>query len=176
MVNAKISYKLKEWLQVFVGTDIYSGTSYTGTNVKSYTFNKLYGGNHAFNGYMEYWASLPKAGLRDYYLGFISKPIKNISAEVNYHLFSLYSDFQYTNALKVKVVTGRNMGDELDLTLQYKLSRETSIQAGYSVYFKNSNVEKVSKTYGTVNQTPQWAYVMLTIRPQFYKTPEVKLN
>ena len=69
-----------------------------------------------------------------------------------------------------------DLGQESDLTISYKLSKETSIQAGYSVYFKNSNIKKVLKTYGAEENTPQWAYIMLTIRPQFYKTPEVKLN
>jgi hypothetical protein len=176
MINAKVSYKLFDPLQVFAGADIYSGTSHTSANSKSFTFNKLYGGNHAFNGYMEYWTSLPKFGLKDYYVGITLKPMNNLSIELVQHFFSMYSNFQYTNNKKEKSVLSHDLGQETDLTVSYKLSKETSIQAGYSVYFKNSNIKKVLKTYGAEENTPQWAYIMLTIRPQFYKTPEVKLN
>lgn len=176
MLNAKISYKFFEPLQVFAGADIYSGTSYSESNDKSFTFNKLYGGNHAFNGYMEYWASLPKGGLKDFYFGIVSKPVKNLSAELTYHLFSLKSEFQYTKKDKTKEVLSRDLGSEADFTILYKLSKETTVQAGYSMYFKNDNAEKVLKTYGAKNKAPQWAYLMLTIRPNFYKTPAVTEN
>ena len=176
MLNAKAGYKIFESLQVIAGADIYSGTSYTTTNTKSHTFNKLYGGNHAFNGYMEYWSILPKYGLKDFYIGIGSKPIKNLNIELTQHFFSMYSDFQYTNSQKAKQVLNHNLGQETDVTLTYKLSKETAIQAGYSVYFKNSNIKKVMKIYDAEKNLPQWAYIMITIKPSFYKTPEVKLN
>jgi hypothetical protein len=176
LLASKISYKFFEPLQIFVGADIFSGTKYSEANNKSYTFNKLYGTNHSYNGSMEYWTSLPKAGLKDIYFGIVSKPFNSLSVETNYHTFSLYSDFQYTNSKKVKTVLNHDLGSELDLTLIYKLSKETSIQGGYSLYFKNSNAEKVLKTFGSPTKNPQWAYIMLTIRPQFFKSPEVKLN
>ena len=72
LLTAKISYKFFDPLQIFAGADIYSGTSYTTSNSKSYTFNKLYGTNHSFNGYMEYWSTLPKSGLKDLYFGAVS--------------------------------------------------------------------------------------------------------
>jgi hypothetical protein len=174
LIQAKASYRFFDQLQLFAGIDVFSGTSYSEPNNKSFTFNKLYGTNHTFNGFMEYWSVLPKAGLKDFYLGTASNPAKNLSAEINYHIFSLFSDFQYTNSNKVKEVLSRDLGSELDLTLIYKLSQEISIQGGYSIYFKNSNSGKILKTFGAPAKTPEWAYIMLTIRPQFFKSPVTK--
>jgi hypothetical protein len=176
MIAAKISYKFFNPLQIFAGTDIYSGSSYSAPNNKSTTFNKLYGSNHTFNGYMEYWYNLPKAGLKDFYFGLNSQLINSLSAEINYHIFSLYRNYQYTDSKKIKTVLSPNLGSELDFTFLYKLSSETTIQGGYSIYFKNNNTEKVLKTFGSSTRMPQWAYIMLTIRPVLYKSKDSIMN
>ncbi|NJO93060.1 MAG: alginate export family protein [Chloroflexia bacterium] len=61
--SAKAGYKMNKYLMASAGIDYYSGTSPTVIAGESNTFNKLYGANHSFNVYMEYFQAIPKAGL-----------------------------------------------------------------------------------------------------------------
>jgi hypothetical protein len=70
-----------------------------------------------------------------------------------------------------KVKTDKNLGTETDIVLNYVVSKEIAIQGGYSQYFNSGTTAKYYKMQGVDAHAQQWAYVMLTIRPQFYKTP-----
>jgi hypothetical protein len=166
---AKGSIKVSDELTTTLGIDYYSGTNYRDTlNVgtkKSYTFNKLYGTNHSFNGSMEYWTTLPSGGLIDYYLGATYKFSKDFSIDLTGHIFSLAQEMYQGK----KLLSDKNLGSELDLTINYQWSKEVAIQGGYSRYFSTSSTELFS-SITTSTYTPQWAYVMLTVKPTFLKS------
>ena len=176
----KVKYKIISKLSAQVGLDYYSGTGSTTSNKESYTFNRLYGATHSFNGSMEYFKTVPKAGLADYYGGLTSNISSNLSIDITGHLFNLVKDMKYTvkdkAGKKTTVNVGKNIGSEIDAVLNYKLTKETSIQAGYSIYINSKSTKDYFKMGSTSIDTPQWAYLMLTIKPNFFKTPEVKLN
>jgi hypothetical protein len=170
----KVNYKIVDKLSAFAGADLYSGSSPTLATGKSNTFNRLYGSTHNFDGAMEYWSTLPKAGLVHYFAGLNSKLNNKLSLNASYHIFRLEQDFSKTNK-------GRNLGSEIDLKLNYAFSKEAIIEAGYSNFLMQDLTKQVDKIYksGSTKYTTadhQWFYVMLTIKPQFYKTPEVKSN
>lgn len=150
------------------GVDYYSGSGSTLASTKTNTFNKLpYGVNHSFNGYMEYWGTLPKGGLVNYYGGVSLKLSKKLNSDITYYAFSL--------AENMKIGTRpvqKNIGSELDLALNYKFSPETAIQFAWCGYFANAGTNMLKYKTATVDtRFPQFAYVMLTIKPQLYKTP-----
>lgn len=168
---AKFSYKFLQKLSANVGIDYYSGSDATIDAGKSNTFNRLYGATHSFNGNMEYFVTLPSQGLVDYYCDVTTKIIPKLYADLIGHLFSFDKDFMFKNEK-----TDKNLGTELDLVLNYTVSKEIVIQGGYSHYFNSGTTIKYYKMQGVEAHQQQWAYLMLTIRPQFYKTPPLPDN
>jgi Alginate export len=178
LLAIKATYKLNALLVLQGGIDRFSGTGSSTTNNKSYTFNRLYGTNHSFGGNMEFFVTLPKAGLNDYYAGVSYQTNKKLSFDFNLHFFSLDKDMSYSTKAKNGIVTKTDVksfiGTETDLVVNYKLSKESVIQAGYSVFLNSASTKDYFKMENTATHTPQWVYLMFTIKPQFYKSPELK--
>ena len=62
----------------------------------------------------------------------------------------------------------KNLGFEFDFIFNYSLNKITNIEAGYCFMSATNSLEYVKK--GTVDKTnllPQWAYLMINIRPEF---------
>lgn len=168
---AKVFYTFNAKLSAYVGLDYYSGSEATIDAGKSNTFNRLYGATHSYNGNMEYFVTLPTQGLMDWYGGVTAKITPKLSVDCTAHVFYFDKDFLYN-----KVKTDKNLGTETDIVLNYVVSKEIAIQGGYSQYFNSGTTAKYYKMLGVDAHAQQWAYVMLTIRPQFYKTPPMSDN
>jgi hypothetical protein len=168
---AKVSYKVHDLFTPSLGADYYSGSKSDIEADKSTSFNRLYGATHSFNGAMEYFVALPTQGLRDYYGGVNSKIGKNLSVDVVGHWFTFDKEFVYNKETQKK-----ELGAELDLTVTYTVSKEIAFQAGYSQFFKNGVTDKYYKMQDVKTKTPRWAFLMVTIKPQLYKTPPVELK
>jgi hypothetical protein len=170
LLAIKGTYTFNDKISGLLGADYYSGSGTTLAATKTNTFNKLpYGVNHSFNGYMEYWATLPKGGLFNYCGGVSLKLNKRLSSDITYYGFKL-PEAMVTN----KVNVPKNLGSELDLVLNYKFSAETAIQFAWCTYFETDGTELLKYKSTTVDtRFSQYAYVMLTIKPQLYKTPAV---
>ena len=170
LLALKATYTFTDKIGGLAGIDYYSGSEGTLVSTKTNTFNKLpYGVNHSFNGYMEYWASLPKGGLVNYFGGLNLKLSQKLSSEITYYSYRLAKEMKVGTA-DVK----KNIGSEVDIVLNYKFSPETAIQFAWCGYFANDGTKMLKyKLTTTEIKFPQYAYVMLTIKPQFYKTPAV---
>jgi hypothetical protein len=162
----KLSYKYKTNLVFNGGIDCYSGSKTTIDVGNSNTFNRLYGAPHNFNGYMEYFVALPAQGLLDYYGGISTKINPKLGVELAGHLFYFDKDFYYKEQK-----TDKYLGSEVDLVVNYWVSNEICIQGGYCTYFNSDTTKKYFNMDGVATHSPQWAYLMLTIRPQLYRTP-----
>jgi len=161
-----IDYKLSDLLSANIGSNYISGDNKSTDGTQS-NFKKLYGTDHSFNGYMEYWKVPLTQGLLDYYAGVTGKIGKDLSVSGTYHLFN--SEFSGKN--KKGISFGKDLGSEFDLTINYNLNAWSTVQGGWSTYFINSNVliakDMMNSATAPVFRTPQWAYVMFTIRPTF---------
>ena len=162
-----IDYKFSTVLSANIGSNYISGDNNTTDGIQS-NFKKLYGTDHSFNGSMEYWKVPLTQGLLDYYAGVNGKINKDLSLEGTFHLFNS----EYSGVNKKKIAFGKDLGSELDLVVNYKLNTWTNVQAGWSTYFANNNtlISKDIMNSATVTpatRTPQWAYIMLTIKPVF---------
>ena len=168
LLALKANYNFTDKIGGLAGIDYYSGSESTIETTKTKTFNKLpYGVNHSFNGYMEYWAALPKGGLTNYYGGMNMQLSKKISSDITYYAYSL-SKSMMVSTNKVQ----KNIGSELDLVMNYKFSPETTIQLAWCGYFVTDGTRMLKyKSVNAETKFPQYAYLMLTIKPQFYKTP-----
>jgi len=168
LLALKANYTFTEKIGALAGVDYFSGSESTLASTKTNTFNKLpYGVNHSFNGYMEYWASLPKGGLINYFGGMNLKLNKKLSSDVTYYAYSLAKDMKVgTTDIQ------KNIGSEIDVVFNYKFSPESTIQFAWCGYFVNDGTKMLKYKTTTIDtKFPQYAYVMLTIKPQFYKTP-----
>jgi len=165
LLAIKVDYKFSNTIAANVGTDYLSGDNTTDGTQSS--FKKLYGSDHSFNGAMEYWKTPLNQGLLDYYAGVTGKINKALSIDGTFHLFN--SEFSGKNSKGIAF--GKDLGSELDIIVNYKLNSWTNIQGGWCTYFSNNNTlaAKSITTSATIPavRTPQWAYVMFTIKPKF---------
>lgn len=168
LLAIKANFRFTEEVGGLAGIDYYSGSESALPSTKTNTFNKLpYGVNHAFNGYMEYWAGLPKGGLVNYFGGVNLNLNKKLSSEITYFGFRLANDMKIGTTQVQK-----NIGSELDIALNYKFSPEIAIQLAWCTYIVTKGTEMLKfKSTNVQSKFPQYAYLMLTIRPRFYKTP-----
>ncbi len=163
----KVDYAPLAFLAFNAGADYFSGDD-KATDGMQTNFKKLYGADHTFNGVMDYWDAPLDQGLLDFYGGFSPKISRTLNGDVVYHLFQ--TDKALSNG-------GKKLGSELDLILNYKLNAQSMFQAGWCWYFTNDNTLLAKKmAAGTKINSPQWAYVMLTIKTTFFNsTTFVKL-
>jgi len=167
----KVTYKFTKKYAATLGVDYYSGSSTSIEVDKSTTFNRLYGSIHSYNGSMEYFVKLPTQGLFDYYASFKAIFTPKLSADLSTHAFYFDKDFYYKSEKQ-----NNNLGSEVDIKLDYVVSKEFSIQGGYSRYFNSETTKKYFKMDGVETHPQQWAYLMVSIKPQFYKSPQLVEN
>ncbi len=163
LLSIKANYAITKAFGLSLGYDYFSGTTTEdlakGEEVN--TFNRFsFSGNHGFNGYMDYWATLPNGGLSNIYGGAGYKFNKKLKINAMYYLFSLAED--------MSGIDSKDLGSELDITLDYKLSKETALQLGWSTYFTTKSYDSLKKQTGVDTQSPQYAYIMLTIKPEIF--------
>jgi hypothetical protein len=174
LLAIKADYAFTGYLSASLGTDYLSGDKNGTTDGVQSNFKKLYGANHTFNGYMDYWNTPLTQGLLDYYGSATAKIGTKLSLEGDYHIFN--SEFSGKN--KKNIEFGKDLGSEFDFLATYKLNSWTTVQGGYCRYFSNNNtlIAKDMATTTTMPDTrkPQWGYVMFTIKPTFLNSSSGK--
>jgi hypothetical protein len=157
---------------VGAGFDLLSGNDGTNTDASykmvQHKFNNLYGIRHGLLGYMDFYTSIPDQGLQDFMLKSEYKITKELLLQADYHLF--YLNNEWFDLVSATQLIDRNMGSEIDFTLQWKVMKEATLQAGYSFYITTDTVEKWKKVYNKDTRFPQFAYIMLTVKPTFFKS------
>ena len=147
-------------LGLTAGYEYLSGNSYDKTD-KMYAFTPLYGTNHKFNGFMDYFYvgnHINSVGLNDVYLKYLWTKKK----------FSLNADLHYfASAGMLKDGADKYLGTELDLTFSYKVHDIAALSAGWSSMFASESMELLKG--GDSSTANYWAYVMLTVTPSFIK-------
>ena len=120
--------------------DYGSGDSDPNDN-KMKTFDNLYPTNHPFYGYMDL---MSLQNINDYRYQFSVKPIKNLKLQADFHVLYLDTpkDSLYSAARTVTRTAAAgssnvsdHVGNEIDLSADYKLNVYASIQLGYSHLF-----------------------------------------
>lgn len=165
LLSIAAQYNISKKMSAGPGIDYTSGGSHG--NV-SKTFDPLYGTPHKFWGLMDYFyaaSGFGKSGLVDYYLKSKWKVSDKLSMTGDLH--------QFTSASKVTVPANtagnkKNFGTEIDLATTVTLTRQIAIEGGYSHFFGTAllvspNVKNVTNA----NLNSNWAYVMISIKPEF---------
>jgi len=155
---AEAMYKISDKTALNLGYEILSGSDYNQTE-KNNSFTPLYGSNHKFNGYMDYFYvgnHLNTVGLSNGYL--------KLSTSKNKTAFNADVHFFATSA-KISETADNYLGTELDLTITQTLNPATKITFGYSQMFGSESLEILKG--GSAGAFNNWAYVMISVSPKF---------
>ncbi len=150
---------IKLWTgKIGLGVDVISGTDPNSTTDFN-TFDLSYGTAHKRNGAMDYFFESYSAayplGLNDYYV--------TSAFDIPGSSFNLALDLHLLNANKQSVAYGRNLGQEIDLTLKYNVIKEATLTWGGSVLLPGDLMKAYFKTAkGDRSDLGFWSYVMIT--------------
>lgn len=168
MLALKLNYRVAKPFALTAGADFFSGTSAATPGGTSHTFTGLYGTSHRFNGSMDYWtmSTMPKGGLLDMFVSADAKVGKKVTLTGAFHTFRL--------AREMEGLQGKGLGHEIDLDVDYRFCPFATIEAGWSCYLTSDLTNAVrgvtgidAPTKDTATRFAQWAYVSLTITPEF---------
>lgn len=156
MVEAK--YSLGK-ATVIAGFESLSGTDQDGEE-KNKSFFPLYGTNHKFNGYMDYFYvgnHANNVGMNDVY-GKITLALgEKSTVGLNTHVF--FANAEMANGLS------QNLGTELDLVFSKSIAKYIKMNVGYSQMFATESMSSV-KGGITSDNTNNWGWAQLIINPR----------
>jgi len=148
-----------------IGFEYLSGKDQNDSNSKITSFNPLFGTNHQFNGFMDYFYvgnHKNSVGLQDLYAKF--------SYEKNKWQFTLSPHLFYSAAQVIDPITSSEkdnyLGTEIDLTAAYKADKNLTITGGYSQMFAGSTMELLKG--GNGDYTNNWAWIMVSFHPKIF--------
>ncbi len=176
-----VAYTLKEKFTFGLGYEYLSGQSQTDTttayNDVNHAFNPVFGTNHKFNGYMDYYYvgnHSNTVGLHDIIVRLKYKAEKwNVA--LDFHKFmTAAAVYDPKESAKTSSIVAKNnsLGSEIDLTFGYKLKEGVAVTAGYSHYLTSETLAFIKgvkdyKADGRTDQISNWAYVMISFKPNF---------
>lgn len=160
---ANFGYQITESFKAGLGYEFLSGkdTNDASTVIKS--FNPIFGTNHGFNGYMDYFYvgnHLKNVGLQDAFL--------KLNYNVNKWQFALIPHVFLSAA---DVVTPAEkldsyLGTEIDATFGYNFKKDITVSGGYSQMFGSKTLEFIKN--GDAGHTNNWAWLMISVNPRIF--------
>ena len=150
-----------------LGAEILSGQNVADNDTAKFnSFVPLYGVAHRFNGYMDQFTRFPadtkNGGLIDPYFYVDYKLNEKIGFSSNFHYFA-----SAQNLVKSGESLNKTLGFEHDILFNYNPHKIIGLEIGYSYLLPTESLEYIKNT--TTNKFNQWAYVQLTIKPEFFK-------
>ncbi len=159
-------YRLNQEFGFGLGGEIQSGNDYGApVNGKNQAFNPVFGTNHKFNGFMDYFYvgnHLDNVGLVDLF--------GNISYSINHNSNIGLFLHQFFAASKIKPNISQNLGFEMDLVTSLYLDKFVTLKAGYSHFFAAEGIEIVKDNFN--GNSNHWAWAMITIDPVMFTSAE----
>ncbi len=162
-LSANISYKFSATLNATSGFERLSGKDQNDTSTDVKSFNPLYGTNHKFNGYMDYFYvgnHANSVGLTDVYAT-LNYEKNKFSAKLTPHYFA-----SAATIYKAGEKQNSYLGTELDFTLEYKMYDYVTIDAGFSQMFATTTMEVLKG--GNKNAGNNWAFLSIKINPNLF--------
>ena len=159
------SYSLTRKFSIGPGVDLTSGNNGSDPATKYKRFDPLYGTPHKFWGLMDYFYvadGFGFNGLQDFYLKAKYKAKDNLTFSLDAHQFELPSAVigQDGNGLT------KSLGSEVDLVVNYSMSKAISIEGGYSTFFSTPTLASSQvKNIKRAADVSTWAYFMISIKP-----------
>ncbi|PCJ81684.1 MAG: hypothetical protein COA49_04020 [Bacteroidetes bacterium] len=198
--SGDVSYNITDHLTSTIGYEYLSGQSLADTSysyrTKTHSFTPLYGTNHKFNGFMDYFYvgnHVGNVGLRDVYMKLKHKK-DNYWYGLDVHAFSAANEvldgFKIDQENQIALATIGNIsgvdqlqtmpsyfGTEFDFTFGTDISKGVVLKAGYSVMLATETLAYVKgvvnyEGQGRVSQNNNWGWLMIIIKPDFLSQNE----
>ncbi|MCP4457199.1 MAG: alginate export family protein [Cytophagales bacterium] len=170
-VMLDLTYKGVDNFEFTPGVELLSGTSQTEvSSTETNSFNPLYGTNHKFNGFMDYFYvgnHGNSVGLNDIFFK-IGYKMEKSKLSLDTHFFSANESISDGGSGEMDA----NLGTEIDITYGLNYSKDISFHFGYSQMFGTESL--VALRGGDESATSNWAYVMLKLKPDFLKKKEAE--
>jgi hypothetical protein len=174
------SYKVVKPLTLLAGYEWLSGNDYSDTKglmTKSTSFSTLYPTSHGFYGYMDmFWSQVlngNSAGLTDLYGRATLSLSAKASLEATYRLFGLAKGYLPATVKPGELpytAVGKQLGSEVDMMVIYKPVANFEINAAYCFFLPTTTMELLNKLNKGTSKWAQYAYVMLTYKPNFFNS------
>lgn len=172
LASADFSYKFIKNGSVHLVYEYISGTSQTKTDPSYYrtnhSFNPMFGTNHAFNGFMDYFYvgnHISNVGLQDLCLKIKYNPNK-FSVGGDFHFFFTGNKMQDPSSF-AGTAAKPYLGTEIDLYGGYNITKWAALKLGYSQLIASQSMEYLKG--GDKNAVNNWGYVSLIVNPTFFK-------
>jgi alginate export protein len=153
-IGYKINAKVKPTISA--GVDYLSGDDGSDRS-KTKVFNTLYGTNHKYYGFMDYFINIPAntlgLGLMDIHGKFSFMPASILTLKFAYHMFMSAEDFTLVDGS-----TTKEFGSELDVTAILDYNEYVKFETGFS-FFSPGDIFK--RTRG--ENTAMWFYLMAVV-------------
>jgi hypothetical protein len=159
------TYTLTSEWKVGLGYEMLSGNDQDADDDENNAFTPIFGTNHKFNGWMDYFYvgnHINSVGLNDMYVS-VNYQKNKISSGVKAHLFS--ADGNIMDPQNTSETLDDGLGTEVDFHLKYKFSGNTTLSAGYSRMFATETMEAIKG--GDADEKADWFWMMITIKPKF---------
>ncbi len=162
LISVTVKYNLGI-LDLGTGADILSGTDPNSIDTKN-SFETTFGTNHKFYGYMDYFINIPNntynLGLNDIYASANFSPAgSKFNFDAAFHLFMSNQSINITTTENPEGNDENMFGQELDLTIKYAFTENTSLVWGGSLFFPGQLFKTV---YSPREDTGYWTYLMIT--------------
>ena len=164
------SYFVTPLFSVGAGLEYFSGNSMKDPSDKDEAFKPLYGTNHKFNGWMDYFYvgnHMNSVGLLDIFIPLKYKKSK-FSAALIPHFFQSAGDIYAMGDDGTLKDYGKGLGTEIDVVIGYAIAPNATIQAGYSHLLPTESMQVIKG--GNHENTNNWAWVMIDFTPTFFKS------
>ncbi|GAB3168088.1 alginate export family protein [Telluribacter humicola] len=156
-------YAVNKRFAIGPGVDYLSGNGVGSTGNRR--FDPLYGTPHKFWGQMDYFYvadGFGKGGLVDYYLSSIIKVSPRFSIHTDLHEFASATAVMSSDQNRLS----RSYGTELDMIMNYTITKTIGLQGGYCTFFTTPTLAAV-KGVSNARSNANWAYLMINIKPDF---------
>ena len=163
--GAFLGYAVTNTFKAGLGYEYLSGKDQDDSSAKIKSFNPIFGTNHGFNGFMDYFYvgnHQNSVGLQDVYL--------KLNYTSNKWQFTLMP--HVFNAPNTVLDASNNkmdgyLGTELDFTASYTIQKDIVASAGYSQMFGSGTLERLKNVTDAAN-TNNWVWVMVSFSPRIF--------
>jgi hypothetical protein len=173
-IGLDIGFKLNDNFKLGVGYEFLSGQSQTDTSADyrntNHAFNPLYGTNHKFNGWMDYFYvgnHINNVGLQDIYFKLDYKK-KKFLAGASFHYFMSAAEVmdmdEFINSGNITAMSS-GLGMELDTYVGYKHTKGVIIKGGISGMFDSETMRAIKG--GDNGASNYWGWLMIAVNPTF---------
>jgi hypothetical protein len=162
-VGINLGYAVNTNFKAALGYELLSGKNQDDTSTDNKSFTPLFGTNHGFNGYMDYFYvgnHLNTVGLQDIFLK-LNYTQNKWQFNLTPHLFSAPA-----KVYKAGNKLSSDLGTELDFTTSYAVQKDVTFSAGYSQMFASSTLKYLKGADNSL--TNNWAWVMVSISPRIF--------